>query len=223
MTPESAEFVPEESGGLAHARPARRSPRPRSGRRPRRARKSDHPVRQAAAVRSREECPSRRRQETSRRAPALDGPKAAVDPPPLTGDLQPQLVPGWFIRGGHIPSVHYLAALASLAPAVVPGGAIYHLLREILVNNKRAAAFAMQRLGCPHPVSSAAGGPLRLDQVRLVVQVQQHGLVEGEVLRHGPAMPPGQGEILAAELLHPPGILLLPAVTLESTHWPPRR
>ena len=52
-------------------------------------------------------------------------------------------------------------------------------------------------------------GTSRLDQVRLVVEIQQHRLVEDKVLRESPAVAAGQLEVLVAELLDPPGLGLL--------------
>ena len=51
--------------------------------------------------------------------------------------------------------------------------------------------------------------PLRLDQVRLIIERQQHGLVEDHVLRKPPAVGFGETEILVAELLNSPGVGLL--------------
>ena len=80
-----------------------------------------------------------------------------------------------------------------------------------------------KRLSISNQQSTIINPTSRLDQVRLVVESQQHRLVEDQVLRKPAAMGFGEPEVLVAELLDPPGAASCDLLTCESTHWPLRR
>src|SRR5207244_2909185 len=68
-------------------------------------------------------------------------------------------------------------------------------------------ALNRKRRGDPRGSDTHFG--LRLDQVRLAVEVQEHGFVEGEVDTPRGVLPVHQCEELRAVLLDPHGLLLL--------------